>query len=105
MPKPKRIKMEPDKHVYAELDFETGDSVSVQRNTELLKKEMAKPKPKGDVVRHLIKWTLKARRQTVMDGCRPVEVLKIYPHLRKANYVSRRYYFVLSDLPYSIADV
>lgn len=86
---PKRIKVEAEKHVYAELDFESDDSVSVERNSELLRKEMAKHKPKAEVVKRLIKRTLKARRQTVMDGCRPEEVLEKYPHLKKANYVSQ----------------
>ena len=54
----------------------------------MLSKELAKAKPKVDVVQNLIRRTLTPRRKKVMDGCRPEQLLEIYPHLRKANYVS-----------------
>lgn len=92
MPRQKRIKVEGDKHAYAELDFETGDDVSVERNTDHLKKEIAKPKPKAEVVKQLIRRTIKARRNSVMSGDRPEVILDSYPHLRKITFVSALMY-------------
>lgn len=45
-PHPKRIKRESDKHVYAALDEAADDAESMERNVNLLKKEISKPKPK-----------------------------------------------------------
>lgn len=75
------------KHVYASLSGDLEDDVSITRNNELLKKEIAKAKPKPETVRELIKRTLASRRNLVMTGTRPDELLNQYPHLRKANYV------------------
>lgn len=87
-PEPKRLKLEPAKHTYAVVDQECEDEVSSKRNTEHLKKEIGKLKPKPDVVRELIKRTLKTRRDMVMGNTRPEEMISEYPHLRKARYVS-----------------
>jgi hypothetical protein len=86
-PKPKRVKVDREKHAYAALD-ECEDEVSSIRNLEYLRKEISKPKPKPDVVKELLKRTLSARRNEVVDGKRPCEIIEEFPHLRKANYVS-----------------
>lgn len=86
-PEPKRPKLEPAKHMYAVMDQEGEDDVSTKRNCEHLKKEIAKSKPKPDVVRELIKRTLKTRRDMVMGATRPEVMISEYPHLRKARYV------------------
>ena len=91
---PKRCKVEPDKHVYAALDFECdNDEVSIKRNVDLLKKEASKPKSKSSSVRELIKRTLKPRRDKIVTGgCRPYEIFTEFPHLKKSAYVSCLHY-------------
>lgn len=75
--------------MYAVLDGEIEDEVSMERSIELLKKEFTKPKYKPDIVRELIKRTLKYRRKIILEGSsRPEEVTSTYPHLRKAAFVS-----------------
>ena len=66
--------------------------MSARRNSELLKKELEKSKPKPDVVRELVKRTLKTRRDLVIKSTPPEEILEAYPHLRKATYVGNRDY-------------
>ena len=51
----KNIKLDTPKCTYAIVDVEYEDDVSVKRNKELLKKELARPKQKPDAVRELIK--------------------------------------------------
>ena len=84
----KRMKMEPSKHVYAAFEpSDDSDEVSNKRNLELLIK-MLKPKPKSEVVLHLIQRTFVFRRKWIMDGARPQNVVTDYPHLKKCCYVS-----------------
>lgn len=97
-PVPKKIKPEPQKHTYAAIDLEYEDEVSAQRNREHLKKEISKQKPKPDVVRELIKRTLKTRRDMIMGSSRPEDILSEYPHLRKASYVG--YIVAISLYPF-----
>lgn len=71
-----------------ELDRDSKDPLSQQRNSDLLKKEVSKPKAKPDVVRELIKRTLHFRRNLVLEGGRPESIISDFPHLKKATYVS-----------------
>ena len=64
------------------------DEVSIERNIELLRKECSKSKPKSEIIKELIRRTIKARREDILKGTRPDVVLEQYPHLRKATYVS-----------------
>ena len=92
MSTPKRIKLEAEQHEYAALDFECGsddDEISIQRNIDLLKKEVTKPKCKSSLVKELVKRTLKPRRAKVLGGSsRPNDVFLEFPHLKKSTYVS-----------------
>ena len=89
---PKRCKLGPDKHVYAALEFDCDDDdVSIKRNIDLLKKEASKQKSKPSSVRELVKRTLKPRREKILAGCRPNEIFKEFPHLKKSAYVSLIY--------------
>lgn len=72
---------------------------------EQLKREMAKPKPKSDVVKELVKRTLKSRREIVLDGVRPEIIMEKYPHLKKSNYVSFNYISGVLIIIYYITDI
>ena len=80
------------------IDQECEDEVSAQRNKDHLKKEIGKTKPKPDVVRELIKRTLKTRRNMIMGSTRPEEMISEYPHLRKAKYVCVCYLWSLINI-------
>ncbi len=54
MPEAKRIKLDFPRRSYAIVDVDSENDVSAQRNKKLLKKELAKPKPKVDVLRELV---------------------------------------------------
>lgn len=88
---PKHSKQDAEKHAYAVLDLEHGDDddeVSVQRNTDLLKKEVSKSKLKSSLVRDLVKRTFKPRQLKILAGSRPDEIFLEYLHLKKGTYVS-----------------
>ena len=63
-----------------------------KENIDLLKKEASKQKSKPSSVRELVKRTLKPRREKILAGCRPNEIFKEFPHLKKSAYVSLIYY-------------
>ena len=86
------MKLEAEKHQYAALDFDhssDADEISIQRNINILKKEVTKPKVKSSLVKELVKRTLKSRRDKVIAGfSRPNEMFLEFPHLKKSTYVS-----------------
>ena len=84
-----QIKKDSLSRSYAAIIHSADDDISLERNKELLKKECSRAKPKSEVVRELIKRTLKERRQKVLNGERPEVIMNEYPHLRKTNYVSQ----------------
>ncbi len=88
-PKSKQIKLnEKQMHLYIALKpTELEDDISTKRNEELLRKEFLKGKPKEEVVQSLIKRTLTLRREAVLSGSRPEDLLGKYPHLKKPKYV------------------
>ncbi len=88
MPQPKRLKLDTPKRSYAVVDVDAEDDVSAERNKELLKKEVAKSKPKQDILRELIKRTFKTRRELVNNGMQPEEIIMEYPHLKRIKGVS-----------------
>ncbi len=57
----------------------------MERNIDHLKKEVLKAKPRVEVVKELIKRTLKSRRETILNGGRPDVFIEDNPHLKKAN--------------------
>ncbi len=96
-PEPKRQKAAPCvAHSYVEISINQDDQVAHERNTDHLKKEIEKPKHKVDVIKELIRRTLKNRRDMVLSGdVRPAELLLYFPHLKKANYVSHDFVYVV----------
>ncbi len=79
------------KHFYAALESSADDKISVERDIDHLKKEVLKAKPRVEVVKELIKRTLKSRRETILNGGRPDVLIEDNPHLKKANYVRYNY--------------
>ena len=57
--------------------------MAVERNEDLLRKELSRPRPQVDVVKSLVQRTLASRRKAVLDGDRPEDLLDKYLHLKK----------------------
>lgn len=67
------------------------DEVSFGRNVEQLKAEMAKSKPRSDVLKDLMRRTFPNRWDSYVNRNEPptlLEYLSQYPLLKKASYVS-----------------
>ena len=76
-------------HPYSAI--EADDKESHERNMTLLEDEMAKPKPRTDVLKTLMMRTYKNRFQELLNGDEPItasDYMTKYPLLKKPLYVS-----------------
>ena len=83
------MKMDHSAHFVSAPDF-VDDDVSQQCNIELLKKEIAKTKPKPDVPRELMRRTSTHRWDSFVNKGVPAslnEYISQYPLLKKPTYV------------------
>ena len=83
---PKKIKLSERKQKHTYVALTEKDYVAVERNEDLLRKELSRPRPQVDVIKSLVQRTLVSRRKAVLDGDRPEDLLDKYPHLKKPIY-------------------
>lgn len=86
----KRAKLEDRSHVHFCPPVDADDEVSFARNVDLLKEEMAKPKPQADILKELMRRTFPNRWDAYVSKNEPstlLEYLQEYPLLKKATYV------------------
>ena len=62
--------------------------VSYKQQVDLLKQEMGKTKPNGEIVLSLIAQTFPQRRKWILDAKPVGEIIQQFPFLRKTAYVS-----------------
>lgn len=85
----KKIKYDPEKHLYPPLSLDDEDEVAFKRNMALLHQELSKPKPHVATVTSLMARTFPTRRQWILDHVERVEdMIRKYPFLAKCVYVS-----------------
>ena len=67
---------------------DTGDDdIAVQRNTQLLIKEVQKDRPRKEVVCSLARQTYSSRRQKILSSSGVAHLLQEYPFLKKTYIV------------------
>ena len=87
---PKRTKLD-DQTVHLCPPVHGEDEVSYGRNLDLLKSEMAKPKPRSDVLKDLMRRTFPNRWDAFVNNQEPptlLEYIAQFPLLKKPAYVS-----------------
>ena len=97
----KRAKLEDRSHVHFCPPIDADDEVSFARNVDLLKEEMAKPKPQADILKELMRRTFPNRWDAYVSKNEPstlLEYLQEYPLLKKATYVRIYMYVTLMFL-------
>ena len=75
---PKKIKLSERKQKHTYIALTEEDYVAVERNEDLLRKELSRPRPRVDgvdVTKSLVQRTLASRRKAVLDGDRPEDLL------------------------------